>query len=92
MLCAAHVTVLCGIRTVAAQGPRVRMGVHWALPGLVACRPHALTKAPMMVGIAVVIAQEVSRKGCSSGVNMSGIPKALTEQLPTPQRPHKMPL
>ncbi len=42
-----------------AQGPRVRMGVHWALPGLVACRSHALTKAPMVVGIAVSIAQEV---------------------------------
>ncbi|KAG2432508.1 hypothetical protein HXX76_008853 [Chlamydomonas incerta] len=42
------------------QGPRVRMGVHWALPGLVACRPHALTKAPMVVGIAVSIAQEIS--------------------------------
>ncbi|KAG2454070.1 hypothetical protein HYH02_001110 [Chlamydomonas schloesseri] len=36
------------------------MGVHWALPGLVACRPHALTKAPMVVGIAVSIAQEIS--------------------------------
>ncbi|PNH10309.1 Adenylate cyclase [Tetrabaena socialis] len=42
------------------QGPRVRVGVHWALPGLVACRPHGLTKAPMMVGVAVSIAQEVS--------------------------------
>ncbi|KAG2499572.1 hypothetical protein HYH03_002517 [Edaphochlamys debaryana] len=42
------------------RGPRVRMGVHWALPGLVACRPHALTKAPMMVGVAVSIAQEIS--------------------------------
>ncbi|KXZ50125.1 hypothetical protein GPECTOR_18g99 [Gonium pectorale] len=45
---------------VVMQGPRVRMGVHWALPGLVACRSHALTKAPMVVGIAVSIAQEIS--------------------------------
>lgn len=44
------------------QGPRVRMGMHWALPGLVACRPHALTKAPLMVGVAVSIAQEVRQQ------------------------------
>ncbi len=59
-----HVVEDCRAPNTAVQGPRVRMGVHWALPGLVACRPHALTKAPMMVGIAVSIAQEVRTHGC----------------------------
>ncbi|GFR45252.1 hypothetical protein Agub_g6358, partial [Astrephomene gubernaculifera] len=53
------------------QGPRVRMGVHWALPGLVACRPHALTRAPMMVGIAVSIAQEISDAAHGGQILMS---------------------
>lgn len=41
------------------QGPRVRMGLHWAPEGTVATRLHALTKHRVFVGPGLQVAQEV---------------------------------
>lgn len=42
------------------QGPRVRMGVHWAAEGSVAHRLHQLTKQRIFEGPGLHVAQDVS--------------------------------